>query len=508
MALETRRNSTTACMFQHATLSLSKGEVYHKKKLMLLETMGHCSSSLCNASFCCSKPTPGTQLSSEPKRMRGLGRALATSSSRRQLEGSKHLEVGDEGAHGLGAEVAERGALDGLAVRVDAALARNRLGRVQVVSSHHAHLQHWDIVSERDGRQAAISAQRGGDEEQLYTDLTLGADHLVAHADDDLGRALPPPPGSFTTTPMRLRLELKGSTCTICTRSRTALKLPPNSRPRFRMAVSVGVPMTLTFTDPSGCLCSSTSPLEFVNMLSRTTSLTFHVVTTVILLAVSVPVLSLQMVVADPMVSHAASLRTRALSAIMRFMAKASVSVTARGSPSGTATTMMVTATAKKYLLEQEEDEILAPPCTQHDPHRLRPTTVCKGGAAEEDARTWRGVSSSPVSLSVAIRWPHSVFMPTPVANSTAPPSCTLVPDSRNGEATYLERLLVIADSCDEDDDDDREGDAPAVVPALLPAFGGDADGEREGGTEGEDPQGHVLSTHMTPMTACEILQA
>ena len=69
--------------------------------------------------------------------------------------------------------------------------------------------------------------------------------------------------------------------------------------------------------------------------------------TTVILFWVSVPVLSEQMVVAFPIVSQDRSKRTRLLSFNMRVVAKASASVTARGRPSGTATTTTVIATIK-----------------------------------------------------------------------------------------------------------------------------------------------------------------
>ena len=58
----------------------------------------------------------------------------------------------------------------------------------------------------------------------------------------------------------------------------------------------------------------------------------------------SAPVLSEQMAVAPPMVSHAARWRTKLLSRIIFFMLYASEMVTASGRPSGMATTMMVTA--------------------------------------------------------------------------------------------------------------------------------------------------------------------
>jgi len=65
--------------------------------------------------------------------------------------------------------------------------------------------------------------------------------------------------------------------------------------------------------------------------------------TTCIRFCVSVPVLSEQMTVAEPIVSHATSCRTRAFSRVMRRIARASDTVTLIGSPSGTATTMTMT---------------------------------------------------------------------------------------------------------------------------------------------------------------------
>jgi hypothetical protein len=62
-----------------------------------------------------------------------------------------------------------------------------------------------------------------------------------------------------------------------------------------------------------------------------------------ILFCVSVPVLSEQMTVAEPMVSHATSWRTSELARVIFCMARASDTVTLMGRPSGTATTMMIT---------------------------------------------------------------------------------------------------------------------------------------------------------------------
>eukprot|EP00965_Chrysotila_dentata_P147300 4862875-Pleurochrysis_carterae.AAC.2 len=69
-----------------------------------------------------------------------------------------------------------------------------------------------------------------------------------------------------------------------------------------------------------------------------------HSPRTLIRLAVSVPVLSEQMVVADPIVSHASRCLTKLFSLIILRDEKASARLTARGSPSGTATASTVIA--------------------------------------------------------------------------------------------------------------------------------------------------------------------
>ena len=63
---------------------------------------------------------------------------------------------------------------------------------------------------------------------------------------------------------------------------------------------------------------------------------------TVILFKVRVPVLSEQMWVAPPMVSEEANFLTRLLSFFMAALEKLSEMVTARGRPSGIATTITV----------------------------------------------------------------------------------------------------------------------------------------------------------------------
>ena len=62
-----------------------------------------------------------------------------------------------------------------------------------------------------------------------------------------------------------------------------------------------------------------------------------------ILFCVIVPVLSEQITVADPMVSHATNCLTRDFALVIFRMARANEIVTLMGNPSGTATTMMMT---------------------------------------------------------------------------------------------------------------------------------------------------------------------
>uniref|UniRef100_A0A0A8XUW1 Uncharacterized protein n=1 Tax=Arundo donax TaxID=35708 RepID=A0A0A8XUW1_ARUDO len=135
----------------------------------------------------------------------------------------------------------------------------------------------------------------------------------------------------------------------------------PIMRPQERIAFSVGEPVTSGAPPSSG---KNTVPVVFcaIPSISRAATL-LHVIlvlsqgsnfvppkcasTTVILFMVRVPVLSLQIVVADPIVSQDESLLTRALSRIIFRIEYARVNVTAKGSPSGTTTTTIVTAIVK-----------------------------------------------------------------------------------------------------------------------------------------------------------------
>jgi len=64
---------------------------------------------------------------------------------------------------------------------------------------------------------------------------------------------------------------------------------------------------------------------------------------------VNVPVLSVQITVAAPIVSQACILRTKLFVFSIRFMLSAKLNVTLIGSPSGTDTTINVTATMKLF---------------------------------------------------------------------------------------------------------------------------------------------------------------
>ena len=75
----------------------------------------------------------------------------------------------------------------------------------------------------------------------------------------------------------------------------------------------------------------------------------FHKVVRVILFMVKVPVLSEQMLLAPPIVSHAYIFLTKFWSISIFLTEKASDSVTAKGSPSGMATTITVIAKMKYF---------------------------------------------------------------------------------------------------------------------------------------------------------------
>mmetsp|Transcript_1868 Transcript_1868/g.3026 ORF Transcript_1868/g.3026 Transcript_1868/m.3026 type:complete len:248 (+) Transcript_1868:694-1437(+) len=155
---------------------------------------------------------------------------------------------------------------------------------------------------------------------------------------------------------------------------------------------------------------------------------------TLILLVVNVPVLSEQMVVAFPMVSHADKWRTKFLSISIFFIEYANEIVTANGNPSGTATTTMVTATIKKsssctgsvwskiaHIMVNTTNKTTAtampryPMCLP-----ISPSLSCNGVSARS-------------SVNFAINRPHSVFSPTATAIIKPSPDTIFVPFINNG---------------------------------------------------------------------------
>lgn len=154
------------------------------------------------------------------------------------------------------------------------------------------------------------------------------------------------------------------------------------------------------------------------------------VVVVVVIRRTKVPVLSEQMVVALPMVSQARSMRTRLFSLSKRVVANARASVTARGSPSGTATTMMVMATMR---MSMNADAFSA--AGRRSPDRSatnrnsrtknrRPAAVAPSLAMARARRSsffCRGVSSTSVRTDIIIL-PKLLLTPTEVHKNVPMP--------------------------------------------------------------------------------------
>ena len=98
-------------------------------------------------------------------------------------------------------------------------------------------------------------------------------------------------------------------------------------------------------------LSPSSSAVEFTAMAMSSSCLSPYMLIspTCILFCVSVPVLSVQITVTAPIVSHACSFLTRLLLLSIRLMLSARARVTAMGKPSGTAITISVTAIMKYF---------------------------------------------------------------------------------------------------------------------------------------------------------------
>ena len=179
--------------------------------------------------------------------------------------------------------------------------------------------------------------------------------------------------------------------------------------------------------------------------------------------AVSVPVLSVQMTVALPIVSHAPRYRTRLFSANIRRTENANASVVASGRPSGTATTTTVTPRTKKrrYSFASDatsEANALAPPPTYQGYSRdhansAERTTKVSAPATNPNRPTvsasassffCSGVRSSrprdrsgELDASAATR-PDRERSPTATTRHSHRPSSTFEPDARKKSGLFF----------------------------------------------------------------------
>ncbi len=130
------------------------------------------------------------------------------------------------------------------------------------------------------------------------------------------------------------------------------------------------------------------------------------ILVTVISFWVKVPVLSEQIIVADPRVSTEESFRISALRAIISCMPKARVMVTTAGNPSGTAAIARLTAMmniSRGGVPVSMPSTKTAAQITRVTHPRVRPNL---------SSRFCRGVLSSSTSWSMVAIWPISVAIP------------------------------------------------------------------------------------------------
>mmetsp|Transcript_6481 Transcript_6481/g.13006 ORF Transcript_6481/g.13006 Transcript_6481/m.13006 type:complete len:353 (-) Transcript_6481:418-1476(-) len=163
--------------------------------------------------------------------------------------------------------------------------------------------------------------------------------------------------------------------------------------------------------------------------------------TTFILFSVSVPVLSEQILVAFPIVSHAARCLIKLLSLSIFLVLKARLMVTARGRPSGTATTTMVTAIMKASRTAANQPsswEGSSSLFIQRIPIRARKVAPAAAIpmypiiAAISSSFSCKGVWVCSVS-SLALILPHCEFLPVAMTSMHPLPSTTLHPESAKG---------------------------------------------------------------------------
>mmetsp|Transcript_160839 Transcript_160839/g.390720 ORF Transcript_160839/g.390720 Transcript_160839/m.390720 type:complete len:257 (-) Transcript_160839:527-1297(-) len=163
--------------------------------------------------------------------------------------------------------------------------------------------------------------------------------------------------------------------------------------------------------------------------------------TTVIWFFVSVPVLSEQMLVALPMVSQAASTRMKLLSASIFRVEYAREMVTASGSPSGTATTMIVMQMMNEWMIQSVRSRACSRTSSGLAYHmtiimiivaRPAPAPILPMNFAMSSSFSWSGVSSGSVARRALMR-PHREESPTAMTSALHLPAVIWQPESRKG---------------------------------------------------------------------------
>ena len=210
-----------------------------------------------------------------------------------------------------------------------------------------------------------------------------------------------------------------------------------SSRPiSLKIAPSVGLPrtslsfdqLTVELSAPINC-SSSLLPSKWKS-------------TTLILFWVSVPVLSVKMILTAPIVSQACIFLTKLFSFAIVFMENAKARVTERGSPSGTATMMTITAPMRNFTsvrsVSADHAKVCSPnaksQCTRLRMINIREAIV-KAAILIRAARPF-SCSCSGVIFSTSIEacrvvFPISVSSPT-FSTTPSPVPCSMVVPRRS----------------------------------------------------------------------------
>ena len=160
---------------------------------------------------------------------------------------------------------------------------------------------------------------------------------------------------------------------------------------------------------------------------------------TVMLFCVNVPVLSVQMQVALPITSQEARVFTKLLSSFILFTLYARAIVTANGRPSGTATTIIVTAIKKAFIISYSDymhikqwfpKIIWIIKWTMRAPIVKAATIVpiTPISSAIDSSFYYKGVAGLS-SSKLAFNLPSWVFMPTAQTTIFPVPSIIFVPE-------------------------------------------------------------------------------